>query len=258
MKNNSSSLIATYSNVFEGGILPACETVQQHIKLIEKADKQLPVNSTFTIITNTQTQSYEFISKNFKAVTGVNPEELLKKGVSGFLSRMHPEDVEIWLGLMGELMDFCVSKVEQEDRKRLDIQYNYRFQNGDGKYINLLESQIILQMDEEGKPLVGMGHYTVFGNEEFNPIRGTIRKLNTDGKYETVFSKNFSKAKILAELSVREQEVIELLLQKKTSKEVADQLFVSNHTIDTHRRNIIRKLKLKSTVELDNIFEIRN
>jgi hypothetical protein len=258
MKNNSRSLITTYANVFEGGILPTCETIQQHVKLIEQADKHLPVNSTFIIITNTQTQSYEFISKNFKAATGVNPEELLEVGVSGFLGRMHPEDVEIWLGLMGELMDFCISSVEQEDRKRLEIQYNYRFQNGDGKYINLLESQIVLQMDNEGKPLVGMGHYTVFGNEEYNPIKGLVRKLNTDDKYETIFSKNFSKSKILAELSVREQEVIELLLQKKTSKEVADQLFVSSHTIDTHRRNIIRKLKLKSTVDLDNIFEVRN
>lgn len=52
----------------------------------------------------------------------------------------------------------------------------------------------------------------MFGNDEFNPLKGNIRMLNDNGKYETIYTKNFSKAKFLDKLSAREQEVIELLL----------------------------------------------
>ncbi len=256
MKTKNSRLITAYSHVFEGGrVLPTCESVREYIQLLKKTDISYPVNNTFIIITNAQTQSYEFISKNFKAVTGIAPETVMQKGVKDFLARMHPDDVEVWLELMMELMEFVVSNIALKNRKRIDVQYNFRFKTSDGSYINLLENQVILQIDEEGKPQVGMGHYTVFGNEEFNPIIGTVRVLNHQDKYETVFTKNFSKSKILSKLTTREQEIIELLLQKKTSKEVAEQLFVSSHTIDTHRRNIIKKLNLKSTQALENIFE---
>ncbi len=256
MKIKNSNLIARYSKVFNGQSLPTCTSVSEYIKLIEKIDKHLPITNSFIIITNPQTQSYEFISKNFNAVTGITPEELTERGVRGFLKRIHPEDVTVWLGLMDELVRFCVSHIALKDRKKLDVQYNYRFKKGNGNYINLLENQVALQLDEEGNPLISMGHYTVFGNEEFTPLKGIIRMLNGDGKYETIYTKNFSKAKMLAKLSTREQEVIELLQQKKTSKETADALFVSIHTIDTHRRNIIKKLNLKSTSQLTHIFEM--
>ncbi len=51
-------------------------------------------------------------------------------------------------------------------------------------------------------------------------------------------------------LSEREKEVLNLLLQGLTSKEIAKKLFVSKATIDTHRRNILDKTGMKSTAEL--------
>ena len=51
-------------------------------------------------------------------------------------------------------------------------------------------------------------------------------------------------------LSNRELEVFRLIGQGHTSGEIAAQLFLSNHTIDTHRENIKRKLNLKNAGEL--------
>jgi len=51
-------------------------------------------------------------------------------------------------------------------------------------------------------------------------------------------------------LSEREKEVLNLLLQGLTSKEIARKLFISKATIDTHRRNILEKTGIKSTAEL--------
>lgn len=48
-------------------------------------------------------------------------------------------------------------------------------------------------------------------------------------------------------LSKREKEIIQLIRQGLTSHEIANQLFLSTYTVDTHRRNILRKLDLKNT-----------
>lgn len=51
-------------------------------------------------------------------------------------------------------------------------------------------------------------------------------------------------------LSEREKEVARLLCKGLTSQTIADTLFISKHTADTHRRHILEKLGLKNTGEL--------
>jgi DNA-binding NarL/FixJ family response regulator len=47
-------------------------------------------------------------------------------------------------------------------------------------------------------------------------------------------------------LSQRERETLEFLVQGLTTKEIADRLTLSIHTVDTHLRNIYRKLHVRS------------
>lgn len=56
--------------------------------------------------------------------------------------------------------------------------------------------------------------------------------------------KNFS------ELTDREIEIIRLITEKYSNQDIAEKLFISIHTVYTHRKNIMKKLKLKSPVEL--------
>ncbi|NLF59161.1 MAG: response regulator transcription factor [Candidatus Hydrogenedens sp.] len=51
-------------------------------------------------------------------------------------------------------------------------------------------------------------------------------------------------------LTKREQEVLELLVYGHTNAEVAEKLFISDRTVETHRTNIIGKLGLKSRADL--------
>ncbi len=51
-------------------------------------------------------------------------------------------------------------------------------------------------------------------------------------------------------LSSREKEILELISRGKTSHEIADQLFIGKSTVDTHRKNMIRKLGLSGAGEL--------
>jgi two-component system response regulator DesR len=51
-------------------------------------------------------------------------------------------------------------------------------------------------------------------------------------------------------LSDREKEVLRLIMQGKTSKEIAGELFISKTTVDSHRRNILEKTGARNSTEL--------
>ncbi|HAA11257.1 MAG TPA: DNA-binding response regulator [Cytophagales bacterium] len=52
------------------------------------------------------------------------------------------------------------------------------------------------------------------------------------------------------ELSEREVEIIKCLSEGKNTKDMAEELFLSEHTVKTHRRNIMQKLRVKTSAEL--------
>jgi len=51
-------------------------------------------------------------------------------------------------------------------------------------------------------------------------------------------------------LSKREKEILSLISRGKTSSEISNQLFIGQTTVETHRKNMIRKLGLKGKGEL--------
>lgn len=57
----------------------------------------------------------------------------------------------------------------------------------------------------------------------------------------------------LDSLGPREREVLQLVAEGKSSKEIATRLQISAATVDTHRRNIMRKLGSHSVAELTKI-----
>ncbi len=52
------------------------------------------------------------------------------------------------------------------------------------------------------------------------------------------------------QITDREMEILKLLTKELTSKEIAEQLFISERTVETHRKNLLRKTNSTSTVGL--------
>ena len=52
------------------------------------------------------------------------------------------------------------------------------------------------------------------------------------------------------QISPREKEIIKLIADQYTTAEIAEALFISKHTVESHRQNILLKLGLKNTAGL--------
>src|SRR5690606_39147929 len=76
-----------------------------------------------------------------------------------------------------------------------------------------------------------------------NLITRVNKTLDQDAYIRTHYRK-------FATLTNREKEIISLLANGKSTKEIAEQLFLSPHTISTHRKNLIYKIECHSFAEL--------
>ncbi len=180
-----------YSELFKTDFELSSKSMKVHLERFKLLDQLLPPSSTFFLITNTQKGTYEFISSNFEYATGLSKSALDVKGIPYFLSLIHPEEIHYWLQIVKELMEFYLTNYEVSWLNRLEFQYNYRLKIGEDKYLNLLENQVNLISDDQGKPVVGLGHFTVYGQGKPQPMKAVARILNENNEYETVFRKVF-------------------------------------------------------------------
>jgi len=59
-----------------------------------------------------------------------------------------------------------------------------------------------------------------------------------------------SKSNFTAILSNRELQIIQLITQEYSNQDIANKLEISKRTVETHRKNIFKKTKVKSIVGL--------
>jgi DNA-binding NarL/FixJ family response regulator len=55
---------------------------------------------------------------------------------------------------------------------------------------------------------------------------------------------------IIASITARELEILNLIGQEKSGKEISELLFISTNTVETHRKNLMKKLNVKSSIGL--------
>ena len=80
----------------------------------------------------------------------------------------------------------------------------------------------------------------VKGEKYFSP---DIKRAYTDAMFE-------NKKMEEVELTNREKEVLKLIAEENTTQEIADILYLSKHTIESYRKNLISKLNVKNLAGL--------
>jgi len=106
-------------------------------------------------------------------------------------------------------------------------------------------------------PCIALGvHGYMLKSEQNTDVASAILQLDSFGYY---FSPSIARdlaANIrnhqqnLITISSREQEVLESLFKGASTREIADELYLSAHTVETHRKNLIHKFEAKNSIHL--------
>lgn len=81
-----------------------------------------------------------------------------------------------------------------------------------------------------------------------------VAQFVVNGYLKNIPSEEYAKTNLI---SSREREILQLLAEGKSNKEISEILSLSIKTVETHRANIMRKLGLKSVIDLV-LYAVRN
>jgi len=174
---------------------------------------------------NINDDSCIYLSSYIKEVTGYGAEEYVTMGLNTLKKIIHPEDFP---NIICEMINFIRTERNKNINKVKGYSNSYAFRikhaNGHWQKVTIYNLKLIQIKYDIPDTLVGY-----------------IRHDNVSGEMQS---------DRMNLLSLREHEVLKMVSAGDTTKIIAKKLYISETTVITHRKNIVRKFKVRNTAEL--------
>lgn len=161
------------------------------------------------------------------------------------LNNYHPAEKDRIQRIVKAAVEYCLHHDVSGNNFTLILAY--RVKNKQGNYIKVLRQSAMYDLSPSG---------TMISN--FSLLTDISFMDHTDRLYWTIHAKDldqniFRKAVYTAYVGFytnREQQVLQLMALGKTNVEISKELFISRHTVATHRKNIYRKSGCSTLADL--------
>jgi len=197
------------------------------------------------------TYTFAMVSESYKTIIGLEPTELT---IDQYLGRAHPDDVEYLSKCERVASKFLFEFLKPQEIPNYKVSYPIRFLTANNTYKLFLRQSVGVSFDESGRMSrvyavdTDISHITTHFNRRLSLIG-----LNGEPSYTNidVFSDNATDFKpAIGELTPREVQVLRLLAEGATAKEIADMLSISELTVKKHRENLLRKTKARNVAHM--------
>ena len=159
-------------------------------------------------------------------------------------NRMHPEDLVEKRMLEYEFFKY-VDPMPGEEKLLHQATCRIRIRNAKGEYTIVDNSTQIISPSPNGRIWLILCCYSLSSDQNWSgSIFSTIKNNHTGEIKEFSFSDRRSHI-----LTDREKEILLLIKEGKLSKQIADILEISIHTVNRHRQNILEKLSVGNSIE---------
>ena len=179
---------------------------------------------------------FVFINQSASKILGYDPCYFLQFTATDWISIIHEKEQS----LMSEIL---LTKTTQSNRKNTSFQYRLQHQKGHWVYVN--HEQNFVEY-ESGlwvvNLIIDITEKEIFNEYLYRIKCGKQRYINSNLPVNNHLNRSG--------ISERELEVIRLIGAGFSSREIADKLFISSHTAITHRKNLIKKFKVRNTAQL--------
>ncbi len=195
-------------------------------------------------------QQIKYIDPSIVNILGLDPESAT---VDSIKSCIHPEDIDYVAQTEAASLKFMLNQVGKKNLKNYyKTTYCFRFKVVGGNY-ELFHNESVFLSDEETGRISQVLHI----HTNINHLTGVsdytsslIALKDTETAWSVSASKESEGSSLDLHFSKREMEIIKLIALGFKSEEIAASLFISLHTVQSHRKNIIRKSGVKTSSEL--------
>lgn len=166
-----------------------------------------------------------YINSYYESWSEMTITEIEKEGNKFLIDRLHPDFLKY------KIPEFL--KLYQEgDANKVFSAFQQARKNVKVPYENFLTVSKILQKEE------ALFNISI----PINDMNYIVKKIERIIEEEVFFRKHFN---IFMSLSKREKEILQMVAHGLTNNEIGDQLFISKHTVRTHRNQINQKLNIR-------------
>jgi len=167
------------------------------------------------------------------------------------MSRIHPGDIS-FIQKCEEVVNQAMKEVYLENLIDFKASFSFRIKDKNDHYKLILHQMIPLELDEKGHFAYSINIHTDIEHITKTNLR-TLSLFGFNGMPSFLgidpYEKNvFKKPKNV--FSNRETEIIRYIASGFTSREISEKIFISEHTVNTHLKNIRSKKDSKNMTEL--------
>jgi DNA-binding CsgD family transcriptional regulator len=220
----------------------------QHISSL---DSFLQFSPAIVFIIDYSTMQYLYFNEYAGSIT----EDYVKGGIEFSISNNHPEDNKIVINQIFPYIRNFLSEIQPECYKDYKFSFNFRYKNKDGTYQHFIQhSTYIPDKADNLRYNFAIGNnlpytdeikitLTIDKKEKGNYRQISIQTLDITSK--SIFTK-------------REIEILKLLYKGMSSSSIAELLCLSGHTVNNHRKNMLKKSETSNTTALIRFVQKKN
>jgi DNA-binding CsgD family transcriptional regulator len=213
--------------------------LEEHIPYLENICE---LSNSAIMIFDLFKREHVFVSKNISRILSLDAQKSF--GEPSYINkRIHPDDLfEMHeAGLYFLRYGFSLTPRHRKDSKLVN---EYRILNEKNKYIRVIEQQMCLENDSYGNLWLALGISDISPDQSQDaPFRSRLIDIRNGNVYM------FPPPNKEAMLTARETEILQLISKGLISKQIADKLYISVNTVNTHRQRILEKLKADNSLE---------
>lgn len=204
------------------------------------------VGSYYYFVFNLSTAQFEFMSEHIKDVLGYEKSI----GIQELFGKIHPQDLPYFLSFENKVIEFFNS-LDEEIFKDYKVQYDFRIKKSDGDYIRILHQVAVIESEDRTKSILKtfVMHTDITHLKEKGKPKLSFIGLEGQPSYIDVEVVNITKP-FDEMFTKREHELLFFICKGLNRVQIAEILGISKHTVDTHRRAIMKKSQTKSIAEL--------
>jgi len=190
------------------------------------------------------------LSHSTNKILSIHGLDSYPKTLQDIITLIHPEDLDFVMAAE-KARTQKIQEIGVQQQLHHKTSYCFRMRMGDGSY-HLFHHQAILLAKDEEKPFASVLHIHT-DIQHITTVNNKVVIISHIGKrndsYKIVLSEDVF-ARHMSLLSKREVQVLELLSQGLSSRQIAEKLYVSAATVRVHRQHLLKKTKTTNTSSL--------
>ncbi len=211
--------------------------------------------SSFLGVIDFHNNCYLYVSDSCRAILGIEPSTLFEKekGMQSAVGLFLPAHAELFSTvILSKFLELCKDNIADNGVKKMKVTYTTKLMTANGDYRWFFHQITMLDTDENGMPLIALKMINDIDDLKSDDyINLVVSKKNGNGVYDIIYEKVIqSPPEKPVDITTREREIIQLTSQGLSSKNIAEELFISAHTVNTHKKNMLKKLNLTSSSQL--------